>query len=92
MAVNTNTVNQSIKVTAGPSKDTHQDSTNYLKLQVETVIESRLNHRRATKEVSIAFNHDWVKTRHAVCRIMSQSYPTFLNGEQFKLAGSFRLR
>ena len=33
---------------------------------------------RATKKCSSAFNHDWVKTRHVVCRIMSKLYSTFL--------------
>ena len=31
-----------------------------------------LNHRRATKECSIASIIIWLKTRHAVCRIMSK--------------------
>ena len=37
-----------------------------------------LNHCRATKESSIASTMIGLKTRHAVCRIMSKEYPALL--------------
>ena len=71
-------------LTTAPAKDNHQTSINYLKLHIEAVIESKA----WTKGCSIAFSHDWVKTRHAVCRIMSKVYPALLKWFTIRLKRS----